>query len=250
MTPPCARTARRRGRWRSTPRARRRAPGCAPRSRRLRRHAPRSIRRAARSISSGCAIWKGCSRPATCSTPSRGRRCSGLFPVTLEARLDPGRLRIRVWPDAISTSTHDPRLTPREAEAAQQYLARGGGGHERGRVARRVAGPGGRDRRDARGVGGAAADADQPRRDGPRRRAAVPAGGAAGRCGAVRAEGQRAARPLDRGRHAAGNARCSSRWAPRSRTISPSGSTRRRARRRASPTRRAVPSSCRRGCGG
>jgi hypothetical protein len=41
--------------------------------------------------------------------------------VTLEARLDPGRLRIRVWPDAISTSTHDRRLTPREAEAAQQY---------------------------------------------------------------------------------------------------------------------------------
>ena len=44
-----------------------------------------------------------------------------LFPVTLEARLDPGRLRIRVWPDAISTSTHDPRLAPREVEAAQQY---------------------------------------------------------------------------------------------------------------------------------
>jgi hypothetical protein len=38
--------------------------------------------------------------------------------VTLEARLDPGRLRIRVWPDAISVP---PRLTPRETEAAQQY---------------------------------------------------------------------------------------------------------------------------------
>lgn len=50
-----------------------------------------------------------------------GSHVLSLFPVTLEARLDPGRLRIRVWPDAISTSTHDPRLTPREAEAAQQY---------------------------------------------------------------------------------------------------------------------------------
>ena len=50
-----------------------------------------------------------------------GSHVLGLFPVTLEARLDPGRLRIRVWPDAISTSTHDPRLTPRETEAAQQY---------------------------------------------------------------------------------------------------------------------------------
>jgi hypothetical protein len=50
-----------------------------------------------------------------------GSHVLGLFPVTLEARLDPGRLRIRVWPDAISTSTHDPALTPREAEAAQQY---------------------------------------------------------------------------------------------------------------------------------
>ena len=44
-----------------------------------------------------------------------GSHVLGLFPVTLEARLDPGRLRIRVWPDAISTSTHDPRLTPRES---------------------------------------------------------------------------------------------------------------------------------------
>ena len=50
-----------------------------------------------------------------------GSQVLGLFPVTLEARLDPGRLRIRVWPDAISTSTHDPRLTTREHEAAQQY---------------------------------------------------------------------------------------------------------------------------------
>lgn len=50
-----------------------------------------------------------------------GSRVLSLFPVTLEARLDPGRLRVRVWPDAISTSTHDPRLLPREAEAAQQY---------------------------------------------------------------------------------------------------------------------------------
>ena len=50
-----------------------------------------------------------------------GSHVLSLFPVTLEARLDPGRLRIRVWPDAISTSTHDPRLTPPEAEAAQQY---------------------------------------------------------------------------------------------------------------------------------
>jgi hypothetical protein len=50
-----------------------------------------------------------------------GSHVLGLFPVTLEARLDLGRLRVRVWPDAISTSTHDPRLTVVERDAAQQY---------------------------------------------------------------------------------------------------------------------------------
>ena len=111
----CARTPWPHGRWRSIRPARRRAPDCGPPRRRWPRRAPRSRRLGARSISNGCAISRACSRPATCSTRSRDRTCSSLFPVTLEARLDPGRLRIRVWPDAISTSTHDPRLTPREA---------------------------------------------------------------------------------------------------------------------------------------
>src|SRR5688572_22709642 len=51
----------------------------------------------------------------------RGTEVLGLFPVGLEARLEPGRLRIRVWPDAISTSTHDPRLTESELAAAKRY---------------------------------------------------------------------------------------------------------------------------------
>jgi hypothetical protein len=50
-----------------------------------------------------------------------GTQVLGLFPITLEARLEPGRLRVRVWPDAISTSTHDTRLAPKERDAAQQY---------------------------------------------------------------------------------------------------------------------------------
>ena len=50
-----------------------------------------------------------------------GTQVLGLFPVTLEARLEPGRLRVRVWPDAISTSTHDPRLMPKERDAAEHY---------------------------------------------------------------------------------------------------------------------------------
>src|SRR5690242_3945207 len=40
-----------------------------------------------------------------------GNQVLSLFPVGVEARLEPGRLRVRIWPDAISTSTHDPRLT-------------------------------------------------------------------------------------------------------------------------------------------
>lgn len=50
-----------------------------------------------------------------------GTEVLGLFPVALEAKLEPGRLRIRIWPDAISTSTHDPRFTTRELEATQRY---------------------------------------------------------------------------------------------------------------------------------
>jgi len=50
-----------------------------------------------------------------------GRQVLSLFPVAIEARLEPGRLRMRVWPDAISTSTHDPRLTEKELAAAKRY---------------------------------------------------------------------------------------------------------------------------------
>ncbi len=50
-----------------------------------------------------------------------GGEVIGLFPVGIEARLEPGRLRIRVWPDAISTATHDPRLDETELAAAKRY---------------------------------------------------------------------------------------------------------------------------------
>jgi hypothetical protein len=51
----------------------------------------------------------------------RGSEVLGLFPVGMEARLEPGRLRVRVWPDAISTATHDPRLTEAELAASKGY---------------------------------------------------------------------------------------------------------------------------------
>jgi len=50
-----------------------------------------------------------------------GNQVLSLFPVGVEARLEPGRLRVRVWPDAISTSTHDPRLTEQELAATKDY---------------------------------------------------------------------------------------------------------------------------------
>ena len=50
-----------------------------------------------------------------------GSQVLALFPVGVEAKLEPGRLRVRVWPDAISTSTHDPRLTEQELAAAIRY---------------------------------------------------------------------------------------------------------------------------------
>src|SRR5262245_22895143 len=46
-----------------------------------------------------------------------GNQVLALFPVGVEAKLGPGRLRVRVWPDAMTTSTHDPRLTPPELDA-------------------------------------------------------------------------------------------------------------------------------------
>jgi hypothetical protein len=46
-----------------------------------------------------------------------------LFPVTVEAKLEPGRrLRVRFWPDTLATATHDPRLHPAEAEAGRRWL--------------------------------------------------------------------------------------------------------------------------------
>ncbi len=53
-----------------------------------------------------------------------GNQVLSLFPVGVEARLEPGRLRVRVWPDAISTSTHDPRLTETGARGDEGVLAR------------------------------------------------------------------------------------------------------------------------------
>jgi hypothetical protein len=50
-----------------------------------------------------------------------GNSVLSLFPVGVEARLEPGRLRVRVWPDAISTSTHDPRLTEKELDLTKRY---------------------------------------------------------------------------------------------------------------------------------
>ena len=50
-----------------------------------------------------------------------GQHVLALFPVAIEARLEPGRLRLRVWPDNVCTSTHDPRLTETERDAATQY---------------------------------------------------------------------------------------------------------------------------------
>src|SRR6478736_33174 len=43
----------------------------------------------------------------------------GLFPVGLEAKLEPEqhRLRLRIWPEPLTQSTHDPALTPAEQEA-------------------------------------------------------------------------------------------------------------------------------------
>src|SRR6185436_16637029 len=47
----------------------------------------------------------------------------GLFPVGLEAKLEPDlhRLRIRVWPEQIAQSSHDPALTAVEQAAGQRY---------------------------------------------------------------------------------------------------------------------------------
>lgn len=47
----------------------------------------------------------------------------GLFPVALEAKLEPAqhRLRLRVWPDPIVRASHDPALTPAEQDAGQRF---------------------------------------------------------------------------------------------------------------------------------
>lgn len=47
----------------------------------------------------------------------------GLFPVSLEAKLEPAqhRLRLRVWPDPITQSNHDPSLTSAEQAAGQRF---------------------------------------------------------------------------------------------------------------------------------
>src|SRR4051794_14538151 len=47
----------------------------------------------------------------------------GLFPVSLEAKLEPEqhRLRLRVWPEPVTQSTHDPALSPAEKQAGQRF---------------------------------------------------------------------------------------------------------------------------------
>ena len=51
-----------------------------------------------------------------------GSEVLALFPVGVEAKLEAGRrLRIRVWPDAVSSTTHDPRLSEAELVAGQRY---------------------------------------------------------------------------------------------------------------------------------
>ena len=66
-----------------------------------------------------------------------GQHVLALFPVAIEARLEPGRLRLRVWPDNVSTSTHDPRLTEAERNAATSYWRAEGAaaGEEQSRAA-------------------------------------------------------------------------------------------------------------------
>ena len=109
-----------------------------------------------------------------------GSQVLSLFPVGLEAKLDPGRLRIRVWPDAISTSTHDPRLTPEELDATQRNLARGSDGGTRVGVARGVERTGQSSWRHPRRLDGAGADSHQSRDDEWQRRTGVPGGRDAG----------------------------------------------------------------------
>lgn len=47
----------------------------------------------------------------------------GLFPVALEAKLEPAqhRLRLRVWPDPVTQSSHDPALTPAEQDVGRRF---------------------------------------------------------------------------------------------------------------------------------
>lgn len=47
----------------------------------------------------------------------------GLFPVAIEAKLEPAlhRLRVRVWPEPIVQAVHDPALTTAEQAAGQRY---------------------------------------------------------------------------------------------------------------------------------
>ena len=185
--------------------ARRRAPGCGPRRRRSPRRAPR-LDQARRTLD--LERLRDLEVVFTISDllgAIPGSQVLGLFPVTLEARLDPGRLRIRVWPDAISTSTHDPRLTPREHEAAQQYWRAEAAATSEAdsRAAWRALAA-------AIGVTRAAWAAQQltpTNRDalGPGVEPQFPPVALQDDDGAVRAAGQRAARPLDRGRHAPGD---------------------------------------------
>ncbi|MCU0680743.1 MAG: hypothetical protein MUF34_00505 [Polyangiaceae bacterium] len=44
-----------------------------------------------------------------------------LLPVGLDARWDGQRLRVRVWPDVLHTTAHDPKLSPEEIDAGQAY---------------------------------------------------------------------------------------------------------------------------------
>ena len=177
-----------------------------------------------------------------CSGRSPALRCSSLFPVGVEARLEPGRLRVRVWPDAISTSTHDPRLTEQELAATKQYWRAEAARYGRGRIAGRVACAGDGHRRHSGRLG----------RDGcSRRRIATrlhPASSRCSRSSRCRTTPRRSCRgpaccPIAGSPSASApdGKPSSSIWARRSRMISPSVSTRRRAETQALANQRGQP---------
>jgi hypothetical protein len=52
-----------------------------------------------------------------------GDQAIALFPVSIEAKLEPAqrRLRLRFWPDTLATASHDPRLSDAEVDYGKRY---------------------------------------------------------------------------------------------------------------------------------